>query len=178
MGLVCCVSLPWSRWGFWQLLVLEKIPEGRVPGAFSTSRPGQATAVYPVERRHPFHRRMAVVVVMLVPVVWVVYQVNRTVYSDAELARLNIVLDATGPLTLAEVQANLIDRMEDRLNKERRECVFREVAERARAAGDPEVLDPSTIEMLPTESWNQLDPFGRRVFLAQAITTKAFYACK
>ena len=112
----------------------------------------------------------ALVVLLLMPFVWVSYQVVRVDLSG-------FVFDATGPLTLAEVRANLIDRMDTPLEEERRECVFREVEERARAAGDPETLDPATVEFLPVEGWHEVDPFGRRIVLAQVIVTKALFVC-
>jgi len=115
-----------------------------------------------------------VVVVLLMPIVWAaywgVYQASRFDYSA-------FVLDATGPLTLAEIQANFFSFMEEPLEEERKECVFREVAERARAAGDPETLDPATVEFLSADGWERLDSSGKRLILTQAITTKAFFAC-
>ena len=111
-----------------------------------------------------------VIVLMLMPVAWAVYQANRVDYSGFNF-------DATGPLTLAEIQANFLALMEEPLKGEQRECVLRVVEERARAAGDPETLDPTTVEFLPAEQWNQLDRFGRRMILAQAIITGAFFVC-
>ena len=115
-----------------------------------------------------------VVVVLLLPVVWAaylgVYQANRFDYSAFNL-------DATGPLTLAEIQANFFSFMEEPLEEGLKECVFREVAERARAVGDPETLDPATLEFLSADGWDRLDSSGKRLILTQAITTKAFFAC-
>ncbi len=104
------------------------------------------------------------------PVLWVGYQAS--LYRD-----LGYVFDATGPLTLAEVEANLWSRMDLELSGEQRECVLREIEERAEAAGDPEKLDPATVELLPEESWTSVDPFGRRLLLAQVISTGAIFAC-
>lgn len=111
-----------------------------------------------------------VVVLLLMPVLWALYQTTRVDTSG-------YVFDATGPLTLAEVQANFLDRMDVPLEGERRECVFSEVEERALAAGDPETLDPTTVEFLPAERWNEADAFGRRTVLAQVIVTKALFVC-
>lgn len=85
-------------------------------------------------------------------------------------------VDATGPLTPGEIQA-AIDRLGDSLTVQNMECVRREMEEGADAAGDPEALDPASLEFLPTESWNVLDAFGKRIILAQAITTQAVFAC-
>jgi hypothetical protein len=111
------------------------------------------------------------VVLLLLPVGWALYQATR-------IDTWGFVLDAKGPLTLAEVRGNLIDRMDMPLEGPRRECVFREVQERANAAGDPETLDPTTVAFLPAGRWSDLDPFGRRILLAQAIATKAFFVCE
>lgn len=115
-----------------------------------------------------------VVVILLLPVVWAgywgIYQANRIDYSV-------FVFDATGPLTLGEIQSNFLSFMDEPLSEERRECVYRELADRARAAGDPETLNPATVELLPTGEWDRLDPDGKRLILAQAITTKAFFVC-
>ena len=50
----------------------------------------------------------------------------------------------------------------------------------ARAAGDPETLDRANVaslETIPVLTWNALDAFGRRLFLAQVVTTEALFAC-
>jgi hypothetical protein len=111
------------------------------------------------------------IVLLLMPVGWALYQATRIDISG-------FVLDSKGPLTLAEVRANFIDHMEGPLEGARRDCVFREVEERTRAAGDPETLDPTTVEFLPAERWNDLEPFGRRILLAQVIVTKALFVCE
>ena len=114
---------------------------------------------------------VALILVLLMPIVWIEYQTTRTV--DAE----GFVFDAKGPLTLAEVRANFIDRMDMPLEGARRACVFREIEQRARAAGDPEILDPATVELVPAEQWKDVGAFGRRLVLAQAIVTKALFVC-
>lgn len=87
--------------------------------------------------------------------------------------------DATGPLTPDEMQA-AIDRTDASFTGEQQECVLGEMQQRAAAAGDPETLDPSNFTFLSTFSfatWNALDAFGRRIFLAQAILTEAMFSC-
>lgn len=118
-----------------------------------------------------------VVIVLLAPIAWAVYQASPVWFAGADSEYSGYIFDATGPLTLAEVRANFIDRMDERLSEKERECVYREVQERARSAGDPEVLDPATVDLLPAESWARLDAPGKRIILAQAITTKAFFVC-
>ncbi|MDX2417534.1 MAG: hypothetical protein QNK19_08750 [Xanthomonadales bacterium] len=88
-------------------------------------------------------------------------------------------VNATGPLTLDEVQA-AIDRLGESVTGEQRECVRGEMQKRAHVAGDPETLDPASMEFLSAvsaETWNDLDAFGKRIILAQAITTKALFFC-
>lgn len=87
------------------------------------------------------------------------------------------MFDRTGPLTMEEVNANFLSRMELDVSDEEWQCMLREVEARIQAAGDPETLDPTTIEMLPTDNWDDLDAFGRRLVLMQVITTQAFFAC-
>ena len=84
--------------------------------------------------------------------------------------------DATGPLTDDELEA-AIDRLGETVTGEQRVCVQGEVKRRAKAAGDPETLDPASVELLPAGAWDDMDAFARRLFLAQAITTKALFAC-
>ena len=102
---------------------------------------------------------------------------NRPVLQPA------IDLDATGALTAEEIQAAM-SRIEDAyeslgkpIAEEHRECLLAEVEQRARDAGDPEQLDPASVELLPTRTWPALDAFGKRLALVQAITTKALFVC-
>lgn len=85
-------------------------------------------------------------------------------------------LDASGPLTPEEIQA-AVDGLDESFIGERKECVLAEVEKRARAAGDPEILDPASVDFLTAETWNDLDGFGKRLILTQAITTQALFAC-
>ena len=86
-------------------------------------------------------------------------------------------VEASGPLTLQEIQARFIDDMDVPLTPERRQCVLDQVEQLAHRAGDPETLDPASVELLPAANWHQLDAFGKRLILAQAITTKALFVC-
>jgi hypothetical protein len=87
-----------------------------------------------------------------------------------------LVFDASGPLQPEELQA-AIDRLGESLTEERQACVRAELEQSASAAGDPETLDPETIELLPATNWRLLDEFGRRLILAQALTTQALFDC-
>jgi hypothetical protein len=91
----------------------------------------------------------------------------------------NLDFDATGPLTPDQLQA-AIGRLDESMTPERRICVRREMENRARAAGDPETLDPASIEFLSALSaatWDELEAFGKRIILLQAIATEAMFAC-
>ena len=87
-------------------------------------------------------------------------------------------VDATGPLTLAEVQNLFIDRLGESVTADRMDCVLKEVEKLARDAGDPEMLDPASVEFLSADTWSDLDAFGKRMILAQAITTSALFICR
>jgi hypothetical protein len=49
------------------------------------------------------------------------------------------------------------------------------VEKRAHVAGDPETPDPESVDLLSAETWNDLDVFGKRIILTQAVTTKALF---
>jgi hypothetical protein len=114
---------------------------------------------------------VALILALLVPFVWVNYQATRIVDTEG------YVLDAKGPLTREEVWPNVMNRMDEPFQGFRRECIYKEIEERAQAAGDPETLDPATIELLPSEHWESIGAFGRRLALGQAILTKALFVC-
>jgi hypothetical protein len=84
--------------------------------------------------------------------------------------------NATGPLTEGELKA-AVDRLGEPVAGEQKECVLDEVERRAMIAGDPETLDPASVEFLTAATWDDLDAFAKRLFLAQAITSQALFAC-
>jgi len=87
-------------------------------------------------------------------------------------------LDATGPLTADEIEVAIdrldeaYDQLGESLTGEYRKCVLAEAEKRAHDAGDP-----GSVEFLPAEPWNKLDAFSKRIFLTQAITSKALFIC-
>lgn len=87
-------------------------------------------------------------------------------------------VNARGPLTSDEIETRFIDPFFESLTAEQRACVLAEVESLALDAGDPETLDPANVDFLSPEPWNNLDPFGKRLILAQAITTKALFICQ
>lgn len=86
-------------------------------------------------------------------------------------------VDAAGPLTLLEIQNLSIHHVEGSLTAGQLECILEEAERLATIAGDPETLDPASLEFLSAGTWSQLDAFGRRLMLAQSITTKALFSC-
>jgi hypothetical protein len=105
------------------------------------------------------------------------------VWKDSPVLQPYLPHNATGPLTKEELQAAVdlmdqsYDRRETSLSDEHRECVVEELERRARDAADPETLDPATVEFLTSETWYLLDASARRIFLAQAILSKALFHC-
>ena len=85
--------------------------------------------------------------------------------------------EARGPLTLNELNVSFDNEVGRQLSDSEKECVLREVAERAFSAGDPEALDPATVEFIPVDQWDGLDAHGKRIILAQVILTKSFFEC-
>jgi len=106
-----------------------------------------------------------------VPVLWAGYWASQAVNSGYGF-------DDAGPLTVREVESNLLSNVDPEFIEERRACVLEEIREQAQAAGDPERLDPSEIEILPKDGWRDVGVFGRRLILAQAIVTKASFVCQ
>ena len=85
------------------------------------------------------------------PVLWATYWANFSGH----------VIGATGPLTVAEIEANFLSRMDQNLTVERRACVLREIDERVRGAGDPKALNPAAVELLQEDFLEGLDPAAR-----------------
>lgn len=86
-----------------------------------------------------------------------------------------IDFEATGPLTSEEIRT-FIDQIGESVTGYET-CALVEAEKRALAAGDPETLDPATMEGLSAESWNVLDPYSKRLILTQLITTEALFFC-
>ncbi len=116
---------------------------------------------------------LMLVALFTAPVFWAGYQASRYLGTMGE----GYIFDATGPLTWEEVEANSVSRMELDMSAERRACLRREVDALALAAGDPETLDPATMEFLPEQGWAHLGAAGRRLILTQAIVTEALFDC-
>lgn len=118
---------------------------------------------------------------------WAVYQAYFT----------NYVFDATGPLTFDEVDANFLSRMDTEMSDQELACMRREIEDSAGAVGDPAQLDAKSVSRLQDEAWGDvgqhikgtaldplggqgwdgMEPFERRIVLAQLLTTRARSIC-
>lgn len=86
--------------------------------------------------------------------------------------------NASGPLTMPELQVNVPQELDAQYTESMRTCFQATVEDLASSAGDPESLDPSSVTFLPTDgSWQELTKFHKRNLLAQAIISEAGVLC-
>ncbi|MEO0786161.1 MAG: hypothetical protein AAFY10_10715 [Pseudomonadota bacterium] len=96
----------------------------------------------------------------------------------AEAPFFNVDRNGTGPLTMTELQVNIPAELDAMYTENMRTCLFTTIEDLAEKAGDPEVLDPSSVAFLPTDgSWEELTRFGKRSILAQAVISRAATLC-
>ena len=88
---------------------------------------------------------------------------------------LRTLFDTTGPLTSEEIH-HFIANMKT-LSNEQSECMVREAESRAKNAGDPEELNPFTVNLLPVDEWSNLNRVGKRIVLTQVIINQAIITC-
>ena len=81
-----------------------------------------------------------------------------------------------GPLTSEEIQVFTSD-MKASIDNEVLECLSKEAAVRAAKLGDPETLDPTSVELLPVNQWGELDKSGKRLILTQVVINQAILLC-
>ena len=130
---------------------------------------------------------VSLVVLFTAAALWAVYQAHFTGY----------VFDATGPLTLDEVNANFLSHMDKEMSDQKRACVRCQIADDASAVGDPAHLDADSVAKLQDEAlgdvgehirgtaldplagegWDSMEPFERRIVLAQILTMRARLSC-
>jgi len=79
-------------------------------------------------------------------------------------------------LTSEEIQ-EFTANMKESLGDEVTECLSKEAAVRAAKLGDPETLDPTTVELLPVDQWGTLDKSGNRLILTQVVINQAIPHC-
>lgn len=88
------------------------------------------------------------------------------------------VFDADGSITEDEIQHFLSGIKEAvQLTEKQERCIYSEVKERAEKLGDPDTLDPSSVELLPVKEWKALDKAGKRLILTQVIVNQASQPC-
>lgn len=89
--------------------------------------------------------------------------------------------NATGPLTLVELQINIPKEIDAELTESKRSCFFDSVEKRAFEAGDPASLDPDDFPYwngkVSRDDWGQQSNYMKRVLLAQAIISWAMADC-
>ena len=81
-----------------------------------------------------------------------------------------------GPLTGNEIQY-LTSKMKESIGDEVAECLLKVATVRASKLGDPETLDPTTVELLPVDQWSMLDKSGKRSILTQVVINQAIPLC-
>jgi hypothetical protein len=87
--------------------------------------------------------------------------------------------NATGPLTLDELQIRIPEEIDKQLSDKNRACALKKIAELAEEAGDPETVDMVALGYLSADfdGWEKLRPYGRRGILGQAIVSRGFALC-
>lgn len=84
--------------------------------------------------------------------------------------------NSSGPLTRDEIQ-HFASNMHESLGDELADCIIEEATVRASSIGDPEMLDPNSVDLLPADHWTELDKSDKRVILAQVVFSQAGIQC-
>jgi hypothetical protein len=94
---------------------------------------------------------------------------------DFSLEDLFQIKVSRGPLTNEEIQtfASEMESLGDKVT----DCLVKEAIVNASRIGDPEKLDPSTVELLPVDHWDELDKSGKRLILTQVVISQAIPLC-
>ena len=89
--------------------------------------------------------------------------------------------NATGPLTLTELQINIPKEIRAEYTEDRRSCFFESVKRRALEAGAPASLNPNDFPYwngkLSRADWSRQSNYMKRLLLAQAILSWAMVDC-
>lgn len=89
--------------------------------------------------------------------------------------------DATGPLTMAELQIDIPNDVERWMSDDMKACFMNAVKHRAQEAGDPAGIDPDDFPYwggnVDKEKWSSHGQHMQRVLLAQAIVSWAMLDC-
>ncbi len=100
--------------------------------------------------------------------------------SPTEPPLFQVNPNATGPLTMDELQINIPADLAARLSDEKQACWLREIENMAAEAGDPAALEPGAndyLSRIDPDDWNQLNAHMKRALLAQAVTSQAINRC-
>ena len=89
--------------------------------------------------------------------------------------------DATGPLTMAELQIDIPNDVERWMSNDMKACFMNAVERRAAEACDPADIDPNDFPYwggnVDKEKWSSHGKHMQRVLLAQAIVSWAMLDC-
>lgn len=87
----------------------------------------------------------------------------------------DLLLEDSGPLTNDEIQtfASEMESLGDKVT----DCLVKEAIFNASRIGDPEKLDPSSVELLPVDHWDELDKSAKRNILTQVVISQAIPLC-
>lgn len=82
-----------------------------------------------------------------------------------------------GPLTMRELQISVPSELAAEF-ADGGDCLIAKIEQFAAEAGDPQTLDPSTVELLSElDDWQKLDRYSKRLLLAQTIVINAGRVC-
>lgn len=81
-----------------------------------------------------------------------------------------------GALTNDEIHY-FASNIRDSLGEDVAKCLSQEAIILASKIGDPEILDPTTVELLPVDQWSELNKFGKRLILTQVIFNQSIPLC-
>ena len=103
--------------------------------------------------------------------------------SDTDNKRPFFVVDpnATGPLTMEELQINVPERIANDLNDRELNCYLQTIDREITEAGDPSAINPEQMThwdgKVSLSDWAQLSAYQQRMLLAQAIIGGAMGGC-
>jgi hypothetical protein len=89
--------------------------------------------------------------------------------------------NATGPLTMDELQFTVPAEMKKLMSARTIDCWREAIEKQAQEAGDPAAIDPTESELLSVlepEQWAALKPHMKRAILAQALMSSALRECQ
>lgn len=106
---------------------------------------------------------------------------QQTEATNSEPPFFVVDADATGPLTLDELNIHIPAEIDKDLSNRQRKCFLARVDELAQEAGEPADIDPDDFRYwggnTSREDWLTLNREQQRTLLAQAIVTFGFQDC-